>query len=316
VTCLVIAHRGASGYRPEHTLEAYGLAIAMGADYIEPDLVPTADGVLVARHENEISATTDIGDRPEFRHRRRTNVVDGRTMSGWFVEDFTLAELKSLRARERLPDLRPYNQEYDDLFTIPTFDEILDLAGVASSTLGRLIGVYPEIKQSAHFARLGLHPEEELLTSLRRVAPELPVHIQSFDPACLRALAAETTTPLIQLVHDDVELLTPYGLREVSTYAQGLGAHKSLILPRDRDGRLMQATSLVDQAHDAGLAVHAWTFRSENAFLPQQLRCGPAKAKHGDATAEYAMFRELGVDGVFTDHPDIAVTALTQPALS
>jgi glycerophosphoryl diester phosphodiesterase len=222
VTCLVIAHRGASGYRPEHTLEAYDVAIAIGADYIEPDLVVTGDGVLVARHENELSATTDVGDRPEFAHRRRTNVIDGR-------------------------------------FAIPTFGEILDLARERSSRLGRPVGVCPEVKQPAHFAHLGLRHDDALLAGLLERGSRLPVCIQSFDPDYLRAPVVRTTVPLVQLVRRDVAMLTPYGLRETSTYAHVLGVHKSLLAPRDRSGRLTTPTDLADRAHDAGLAVYAWT---------------------------------------------------------
>ena len=315
VTCLVIAHRGASGYRPEHTLESYRLAIALGADYIEPDLVITADGALVARHENEVSASTDVAARPEFADRRRTAVVDGRSVTGWFVEDFALAELKTLRARERLPEIRPHSQLYDDVFSVPTFEEILDLAQVEAGRLGRPIGVYPEIKQPAHFARLGLRHDDAMLSALRDHGSGLPVYIQSFDPTCLRALSARTAVPLVQLVENETELLTPYRLREISTYAHVLGAHKSLLMPLDQAGRLATPTGLVERAHDAGLAVHAWTFRSENAFLPPELRDGTAKAGYGDAAAEYASFRALGVDGVFTDHPDLAVAAFAQQAV-
>jgi glycerophosphoryl diester phosphodiesterase len=314
VTCLVIAHRGASGYRPEHTLESYRLAIDLGADYIEPDIVITADGALVARHENEISATTDVRDRSEFAHRRRTTVVEGRSVTGWFVEDFTLSEIKTLRARERLADVRPHNQVYDDRFAVPTFEEILDLAQTESMRLARPIGVYPEIKPPAHFTRLGLRHGEALLRALHEHGRGLPVYVQSFDPRCLRALAARATFPLVQLVEHDAELITPYGLREVSTYAQVLGAHKSLVLRWDGAGQ-PAPTGVIERAHDAGLAVHTWTFRSENAFLPPGLRQGDALAGYGDAAAEYRTFRELGVDGVFTDHPDMAVTALGQPAL-
>ena len=313
MTCLVIAHRGASGYRPEHTLESYQVAIELGADYIEPDLVVTADGVLVARHENDLSATTDVRDRPEFAHRRRENVVCGQAVSGWFVEDFTLAELQTLRARERLPEVRPHNQVYDDRFTVPTFDEILALAQTESSRLQRPVGVYPEIKQPAYFADLGLRHDNALLSSLSRFGAGLPMHIQSFDPMCLRALAARTTYPLVQLVHDDLSMLSPHRLREISTYAAVLGVHKSLLIPQDATGRLMTPTGMVERAHDAGLAVHAWTFRSENAFLPPEFRRGTVDAGYGDAIAEHATFDALGVDGVFTDHPDVAVAAVAQP---
>ncbi len=310
-----MAHRGASGYRPEHTLESYRLAIELGADYIEPDLVITADGALVARHENEISATTDVRERPEYADRRRTTVVDGRSVTGWFVEDFTLSELKTLRARERLPEARPHNQVYDDRFTVPTVEEILDLVQAESIRRDRPIGVYPEIKQPTHFARLGLRHDDVLLSALNEQGSGLPVFIQSFDSTCLRALSRRTTIPLVQLIEHDADLLTPYGLREISTYAQVLGAHKSLLLRWDRAGRQPTPTGVVQSAHEAGLAVHAWTFRSENAFLPHELRHGTEAAAYGDAAAEYAAFRELGVDGVFTDHPDMAVAALAEPAV-
>jgi len=324
---LVIAHRGASGYRPEHTLEAYRLAIALGADLVEPDLVVTADGVLVARHENEIAATTDVAHHPEFASRRTTKEVDGRTVTGWFVEDFTVAELKTLRARERLPWLRQRNQLYDDRFAVPTFDEILDLVEEESLRRGRTIGVCPETKHPTYFAGLGLPHEEALLEALRRFGSELPVYIQSFEPWALRRLARRSSLPLVQLVdaggrppdfhvtgdprmHSD--LLTPSGLREISTYAQVLGAHKSLLMPRYSDGRLGPPSGLVERAHDAGLSVFAWTFRNENAFLPADRRRGVDNAAYGDAFGEYARFLDLGVDAVFTDHADTAAAAVAE----
>lgn len=304
---LVIAHRGASGYRPEHTLESYRVAIALGADYVEPDLVVTADGVLVARHENEIGATTDVATHPRFADRRTTKAVAGREVTGWFVEDFSLAELKMLRARERLPHLRAHNRTYDGRFDVPTFDEIVDLVLAESRRRGRLIGVYPEIKQPSHFAALGLQHEGPLLATLRRAGPHLPAYIQSFDPATLRAMAARTTVPLVQLVRHDDDLLTPRGLREVSTYAQVLGPRKDLVGTRDGSGGPI---GLVDRAHEAGLSVHVWTFRNENAFLAPVDRRGSEVAAFGDALGEYAKFLSLGVEGVFTDHPDTARSAV------
>jgi glycerophosphoryl diester phosphodiesterase len=324
---LVIAHRGASGYRPEHTLEAYRLAIALGADLVEPDLVVTADGVLVARHENEIAATTDVAHHPEFASRRTTKEVDGRRVTGWFVEDFTVAELKTLRARERLPWLRQHNQLYDDRFAVPTFDEILDLVEEESLRRGRTIGVCPETKHPTYFAGLGLPHEEALLEALRRFGSELPVYIQSFEPWALRRLARHSSLPLVQLVDAGgrppdfhvtgdprmhADLLTPSGLREISTYAQVLGAHKSLLMPRYSDGRLGPPSGLVERAHDAGLSVFAWTFRNENAFLPADRRRGVENAAYGDAFGEYARFLDLGVDAVFTDHPDTAAAAVAE----
>lgn len=322
---LVIAHRGASGYRPEHTLEAYRLAIALGADFIEPDLVLTRDGVLVARHENEIGVTTNVADHPEFASRHATKDVDGRTVTGWFVEDFTLAELKALRCRERLSGLRQHNQLYDDRFAVPTLEEILDLVREEAVRRGRPVGVCPETKHPTHFAGLGLLHEDALLDALARSGWELPVYIQSFEPWVLRRLARRTSLPLVQLVDVSgrppdferaadprtyADLLTPSGLREVSTYAQVLGTHKSLLVPRDADGRLGSPSGLVQRAHAAGLTVHAWTFRNENAFLPAERRRGVEKAAYGDAFGEYATFLALGVDAVFTDHPDTAVAAL------
>jgi glycerophosphoryl diester phosphodiesterase len=308
---LVIAHRGASGYRPEHTLESYRLAIALGADYIEPDLVVTADGVLVARHENEIGATTDVAAHPQFAHRRATREVAGRQVTGWFVEDFSLTELKTLRARERLPHLRAHNRIYDGRFDVPTFDEIVDLVLAESRRRGRPIGVYPEIKQPSHFAAIGLHHDGPLLASLRRAGPHLPVYIQSFDAAVLRALAARSTFPLVQLVGSDDDLLTPRGLREVSTYARVLGPRKDLIGTRPGAGG---SIGLVDRAHDVGLSVHVWTFRNENAFLAPEHRRGERPTVLGDSLAEYAAFLDLGVDGVFTDHPDTARSAVASQA--
>ena len=308
---LVIAHRGASGYRPEHTLESYRVAIALGADYVEPDLVVTADGVLVARHENEIGATTDVAAHPRFAHRRTTRDVAGRQVTGWFVEDFSLAELKTLRARERLPHLRAHNQIYDGRFEVPTFDEIVDLVLAESRRQGRQIGVYPEIKQPSHFAAIGLQHEGPLLASLRGAGPQLPVYIQSFDAAVLRALASRTTLPLVQLVGSEDDLLTPRGLREVSTYAQVLGPRKDLIGTRHGTGG---SGSLVDRAHEVGLSVHVWTFRNENAFLTPEHRRGENAATFGDPLAEYATFLDLGVDGVFTDYPDTARSAVAAQA--
>jgi glycerophosphoryl diester phosphodiesterase len=312
-TPLVVAHRGASGYRPEHTLEAYRLAIALGADFIEPDLVVTADGVLVARHENELSATTDVADRPEFAARRSTKEVAGRVVTGWFVEDFTAAELRRLRARERDPALRQRNRLYDGRAPVPTLTEIVDLARSAAARLGRPVGVYPETKLAGYFARLGLPHEDALLAELERAGPDVPVFIQSFEPWILHRLARRTSYPLVQLVDvtgsDHAGLITPNGLREVATYAQVLGAHKSLLIPRQADDRLAGPSGLDRRAREAGLAVHAWTFRNENAFLPTEYRRGRHRHEFGDAFGEYAAFLRLDLAAVFTDHPDTAVAA-------
>lgn len=329
----MIAHRGASGHLPEHTLEAYRLAIRMGADYVEPDLVSTRDGVLVARHENEISGTTDVARRPEFAARRTTRRIDGVEVEGWFTEDFTLAELKTLRARERIPHLRPANAEHDGRYAVPTLREVLELIREESARLGRAIGVYPETKHPSYFRGIGLPLEEPLLEALAEygyTGPEDPVFIQSFETENLRWLRARTGVRLIQLLADEgapfdlqlrgdprgyADLATPAGLAEIATYADGIGPAKEMILPRDQGGNLAEPTSLAADAHAAGLLVHPWTFRSESHFLPAALRAGdpadPAAARlHGDAEAEYRRFRALGVDGVFTDFPDHALRAL------
>ena len=293
----MIAHRGASGYRPEHTLASYRLAMALGADYVEPDLVSTRDGELVARHESEISATTDIAFRSEFAGRRTTKVIAGRPVTGWFVEDLTLAELRTLRAIERLPLLRPRNTRFDGRYRIPTFDEILALVRSESGRLGRAVGVCPELKNPSYSAAIGLPMEEVLARALRRhqaLMPRAPVFVQSFEPTCLRRLSSLVAAPLVQLVGPSgayADLVTPLGLREVSTYAVVIGAHKDVLLP----------TNIVSEAHSVGLEVHAWTFRDEN---------------RGDPTAEYQAFFDLGVDGVFTDHTDTAVAALAAHPVS
>lgn len=321
---VVIAHRGASGYRPEHTLAAYRMAIRQGADYIEPDLVSTRDGVLVARHENEISQTTDVALRPQFADRRTTKVVDGRELTGWFTEDFTLAELRSLRAVERLPHLRPENTHYDRAFRIPTFAEILDLAQRESRRRGVVVGVYPETKHPSYFAALGLGLERPLLAELRSRhldRPNSPVLVQSFETANLRWLARTSRVPLVQLVDatgapndlvavgDDrpyADLVTPAGLRTVASYAAAIGVAKHLVLPRDGGGAVGAPSTLVADARAAGLAVHVWTLRAEADFRPAGL----------DAHAEVAAFLDAGVDGIFTDHPDIAVEVRAERTLN
>jgi len=328
---LVIAHRGASGERPEHTLEAYRLAIAQGADFIEPDLVLTKDGVFVARHENEISGTTDVAARPEFAARKTTRVIDGETVSGWFTEDFTLAELKTLRAKERLPQLRPANARFDGREPIPTFEEVAALARAESARTGRAIGVYPELKHPAHFAAAGLPMEvrfAELLKRLGLNGADAPIFVQCFEVGPLKTLNGLVEAPLVQLVSASggpadlpgrtyAEMLTPQGLREVAAYADGIGPEKTLILPRDAEGRSLAPTTLVADAHAAGLKVHPWTFRAENYFLPLELRRGltlrPDYMRlHGDLEGELKQFYALGVDGVFSDFPGRAVAARDQ----
>lgn len=318
---IVIAHRGASGERPEHTLAAYARAIEQGADFIEPDLVATRDGVLVARHENEISETTDVADHPQFAGRRTTKTIDGRRVTGWFTEDFTLAELKTLRARERLPALRPANAAFRDE-RIPTFAEVIALAQA------RGVGVYPETKHPSHFAAIGLPLEPPLVEALHAAGwrdATAPVFIQSFEVGNLKALRKMTTLRLIQLV--DAEggpadgaapsyraMVTPAGLQAIARYADGIGPNKALIVPRDAAGRSAAPTRLVADAHVAGLSVHPWTFRAENLFLPAELRRGAAPGAHGAAVDEMRMFLALGVDGLFSDYPGLAVEARAAPA--
>jgi glycerophosphoryl diester phosphodiesterase len=326
-TPIVIGHRGAPGYRPEHTLASYRLAIAMGVDHIEPDLVPTKDGVLVARHENEIGGTTDVADHPEFAHRHSTKTIDGRTLTGWFTEDFTLAELKTLRAKERLPQVRPANTAYDGRFEVATLDEILDLVADESRRLRRQIGVCPETKHPTYFASIGLPVEEPLLQALRRHhldRPDAKVFLQSFETGTLRRLHRMTRLPLIQLLdsggapydlaaagdprtHRD--LATPSGLAEIATYAAGVGVDTELVLPRDHAGNTGAPSRLVEHAHAAGLLVHVWTLRAENRFMATNFRIGTDPNASGDAVAEPQAFLDGGVDGFFTDQADIGVWA-------
>ncbi len=294
----MIAHRGASGERPEHTLESYQLAIQQGADFIEPDLVMTRDGVLIARHENEIGSTTDVADHPEFAARRRSQVIDGEAITGWFTEDFTLAEIKTLRARERLPQLRPANRAFDGRLAVPTFDEIMQLTIDANRSGGGniRIGVYPETKHPAHFASIGLAQELAVLQTLRRFGYERdgsPVFIQSFDSNNLRQLRAMTRLPLVQLREHEVG-----DLGRIAEYADAIGISKPLA-----------TGAAVAAAHRHKLSVHVWTFRAENEFLPADLQVGCAPEAHGDLAAEITRYLARGIDGFFTDFPAVGVRA-------
>jgi glycerophosphoryl diester phosphodiesterase len=306
---IVIAHRGASGLRPEHTLEAYRLGIEQGADYIEPDLVLTKDGVLVARHENEISGTTDVATKPEFADRKRTKTIDGRSVTGWFTEDFTLAELKTLRCRERLPQIRRANTAWDGKFPIPTFQEVIDLAKAEGKRLGRPIGVYPETKHPSYFARIGLPFDVPLLQVLDANGwnrADAPVFIQSFEVGNLKALRSKTRVRLVQLLDSEgrpadaetpyAEMARPEGLRAIRAYADGIGPAKSLVLPKADS-----PTSLVRDAKAAGLLIHVWTLRDEPVFV--------LPGFSGKASEEARKLFELGVDGVFADFPATAVSA-------
>ncbi|MEQ1510988.1 MAG: glycerophosphodiester phosphodiesterase [Sphingopyxis sp.] len=326
---IIIAHRGASGERPEHTLAAYSLAIEQGADYIEPDLVLTKDGVLVARHENAISGTTDVADHPEFAGRRTTKSIDGHEVTDWFTEDFTLAELRTLRARERLPQLRATNTAYDGQFTIPTFEEILELVRKADSHRMSPLGIYPETKHPTYFASIGLPHERPLLALLARYGythADDPIFIQSFEVGNLIALNTRTALRLIQLVEPDgapadrpdtryADMMSDAGLAAIATYADGIGPAKDMVIARNSDGSLGASTGLVARAHAAGLAVHPWTFRAENYFLPANLRNGAEPQTHGDLAAEIRTFIAEGVDGLFSDFPAaVAVAVVAVPA--
>ncbi|MET8175275.1 glycerophosphodiester phosphodiesterase family protein [Streptomyces clavifer] len=309
---LVIGHRGAAGWRPEHTASAYTFAVRAGADWIEPDLVPTKDHVLVVRHENEISGTTDVARHPEFAGRRTTKTVDGRAVTGWFTEDFTLAELKTLRAVERLPLVRNRNTVFDGREQVMTFQEVVDLARALSKEHGRRITVFPETKHPTYFRSIGLPLEPELVRVVRRnrlTARDCVV--QSFEPSSLHLVAeARLGLPLWQALGASggphghpvtyQEMATPAGLREIASYAQWIGPDKSSLVP---------PLTLLADAHAAGLKVGAYTFRAENQYLPAAYRRGTVPAEFGDAFAEYAFHFGQGVDAVVTDFPDLAATA-------
>lgn len=312
---IVIAHRGASGLRPEHTIASYTLAIEQGADFIEPDLVLTKDDVFVARHENDITGTTDVAKHPEFVARRTTKVIDGESHTGWFTEDFTLAELKTLRAVERLPKLRPDNVQYDGKFEVPTLAEVIALAK-QHSVGGRVVGIYPETKHPSYFARIG-HPMEARLVAELKAAgwdkPSDPVFIQSFEVDNLKRIHAMTGLRLIQLmdasggpadhaVPSYAAMVTPEGLKAVAKYAYGIGPGLAMIENGDAP-----PTTLVADAHAAGLRLHPWTFRAENIFLPPSLQTGTDPAVHGRIEDAMRRYLALGIDGFFTDFPGIGV---------
>jgi glycerophosphoryl diester phosphodiesterase len=326
---IVIGHRGASGYRPEHTLESYELAIALGADYVEPDLVITKDGVLVARHENEIGGTTDVATHSEFADRRTTKTIDGVSVTGWFTEDFTLAELKTLRAKERIPANRPGNTVYDGQFEVPTLQEVIDLvARVNAGRRGRdAVGIYPETKHPTYFDSIGLSLEEPLVATLEANGYDDRkdrVFIQSFEVANLQQLDEMTKVPLVQLLNASgqpydfvasgdprtyADMATPAGLRDIAKYADGVGANVNLIITRNADNTLGAPTSLVKDAHRVRLLVHGWTVRAENPFLPLEYQVPPlpGPAQRGLVEQFFAVLWATGLDGLFTDNPDIGV---------
>ncbi|KTT71492.1 glycerophosphodiester phosphodiesterase [Sphingomonas endophytica] len=334
---LVFAHRGASALRPEHTLGSYAKAIQDGADFIEPDLVATKDGVLVARHENNIAETTDVADHPEFAARRTTKTIDGEKQTGWFTEDFTLAELKTLRAKERLGALRPESQRYDGQFQIVTLDEVIDFAAAESAARGRTIGLIPELKHSTYFAGIGLPVEDRFLAVLAAhdYTRRAPVQVQSFEVANLRYLRGHLprtgNVKLVQLIGDPVQrpadvvaaggalsyarMIAPPGLRDMASYADVVAPNTRLLIPLGADGRLATPTTLVTDAHAAGLQVCPWTFRPENRFLAADFR-GPGgeNARHdAGSVAEMRRYIALGIDSFFTDDPALGRLAVDGP---
>ncbi|EFQ81952.1 glycerophosphodiester phosphodiesterase family protein [Aeromicrobium marinum DSM 15272] len=320
---IVIAHRGMPGERLEHTRASYELAVAAGCDYIEPDVVATGDGHLVVRHENEIGHTTDVADHPEFAERRTTKFVNGVPRTGWFTEDFTLAEIKTLTTSERLPQLRPQNIGLAGVEPVLTLDEVIAIARAGG------VGVYVETKLPSYFRRLGLDLDDLLLETLQRhdlnrVDADVPVIVQSFETSNLQGLRDRTPLPLVQLIDRQgapwdfvvrrdrrtyASLTSKRELSRIAEYADGIGPNKSLVIRRDRDYRLTHETKLVRRAHQRGLMVHIWTMRDENNFLPTNLRLGPDVAAHGDARAEYLAFYAAGVDGTFSDFTRTALAA-------
>lgn len=325
----VIAHRGASGVRPENTIAAFEHAIGLGAEWLEIDLVSSIDGHLVIRHENELSVTTDVAARCEFADRRTSKTVDGAAMTGWFSEDFTLDELRTIGAVEPLPQLRPRSAEHDGAHGIPSIDDVLTHVGRINAQRDVPVGLYLELKHPSHFADRGLDLTEPLLAALRRhdlLDAEAQVVIEASEVAVLRDLSTRTATPLTQLIDVDggpfdpggspdaptyAHLSTRGGMAETAAYASFVGVNKRRVLPRDARDRIDVSTPLVEYAHAAGLGVHVWTMRDENAYLPRGLRRGSSDRGKGNAAAEYQAFFDAGVDGVFTDYVDTALAART-----
>ncbi|NHZ62444.1 glycerophosphodiester phosphodiesterase [Massilia genomosp. 1] len=339
----VTGHRGASALRPEHTLASYQKAIEDGADIVEPDLVATKDGVLVARHENEISGTTNVSAMPQFASRKATKTIDGIPVTGWFTEDFTLAELKTLRAKERIPANRPLNAAYDGQFEVPTLQEVIDLVKKESGARNKTIGIYPETKHPSYFKSIGLPLEKrlvDLLVANGYHGKDAAVYLQSFEVANLKELRKLTDMRIVQLIDNPAnppaangaprnapydfvaagskstykDLVTPAGLKEIATYADVVSPYKEVIMPRTAANELAAPTSFVADAHAAGLKVHTWTLRPENPFLPPSMRRGdPASpTQRGDGEAEILAYLKAGIDGFFTDDPAVGRAAVTQ----
>ncbi|KUN20509.1 glycerophosphodiester phosphodiesterase [Streptomyces antibioticus] len=325
----IIGHRGASGYRPEHTFGSYQLALDLGAHVVEAgDLVPTKDGHLVCRHEPEIGGTTDVADHKEFADRKTTKVLDGVSVTGWFTEDFTLAELKTLRAIERIPANRPHNTLYNGRWEIPTFEEVLKWQDEQTRKRGKQVWIYPETKHPTYFRKLGLGLEERVAKLLRKHGKDgrnAPVILQSFEPSSIQRLNRLVDNPLVVLLSsatsrpwDFVEagdprtvadLITPAGLREIAGYAQGIGPTLDLVIPKDANGNLTTPTTLVADAHKVGLILHPYTMRNENPFLPTSFRKGTDPDAYGDVFGAYKAYFATGIDGVFTDNADTGLLA-------
>jgi glycerophosphoryl diester phosphodiesterase len=327
----VAAHRGASALRPEHTLAAYLQAINDGADIVEPDLVVTKDGVLVARHENDITGTTNVATAAQFAARKATKMIDGIPVTGWFTEDFTLAELKTLRAKERIPANRPANAAYDGQFEVPTLQEVIDLVKKESAARNRTIGIYPETKHPTYFKSIGLPMEKRLvdqLTASGYKGKNAPVFIQSFEVANLKEIRTMTDMRIVQLIDNPrnapydfiaagstrtyADLVTPAGLREIATYADVVAPYKEIIIPRTPANELGTPTTFVADAKAAGLKVHTWTLRPENPFLPVSMRKPDlaSPAQRGDSIAEITAYLNTGIDGFFTDDPAVGRAAV------
>ncbi|MFE2569127.1 glycerophosphodiester phosphodiesterase [Streptomyces mirabilis] len=325
----VIGHRGASGYRPEHTFGSYQLALDMGADVVEAgDLVPTKDGHLVCRHEPEIGGTTDVSAHPEFADRKTTKTLDGIPTTGWFTEDFTLAELKTLRAVERIPGNRPHNTLYNGRWEIPTFEEVLHWQDEQTRKRGKQVWIYPETKHPTYFRALGLGLEERLAKVLRKHGKDKknsPVIIQSFEPTSIQRLDKLVDNPLVVLLsaantrpwdfvttgdpRTVADLVKPEGLKWIASYAQGIGPTLDLVILKDANGALTTPTTLVDDAHRAGLVLHPYTMRNENTFLPANFRQGTDPNAYGDAFGAFKTYFATGIDGVFSDNADTALLA-------
>lgn len=320
---VVIAHRGCSGERPEHTRAAYERAIEQGADYIEPDLVMSRDGCLIVRHENEIGGTTDVADHSRFAHRRTRRQIDGQMVEGWFTEDFTLAELKTLRARERLPELRPQSAAFDGQEAVLTFDEVVAIAKAASARTGRTIGVAPELKHPSHFAALSLDLEGAFIEAVHRLDLQDATRsliVQCFEVGPLERLSRLIPASLLQLMdvsggpedRSDLtyqDMATPEGMADIARYATMIGVNSKMVVPWDNADNAISPTRLIPDAHAAGLEVVVWTMRAENLFLPRQYRRGASEGTHGDLDSYLRQIYSLGVDAVFSDYPAAAVAA-------